>query len=392
MSLPLADQKLGSHSSTDSTSHKFMLKGRQSGGLHRGHAWVFRAESYDTMMAWFSDIKNLTEKTGEERNAFIRRTHARSVSGGSHRATSVSSDDKALDEDEADQVPYSGAASQADIVPVKQEQLPQRPNPGGRFPSALNIHRDSQVTVAPSSPSSTGDRDIVAAAGALPGSGVPFAASGHPVQASENQTHSVVKEAPDTVAPLTSPTILSPFQPITRHDSNYAEWMAPAAAGTGGAVVGVAAIHHADQKSKQEALPELSGSSAVPQQTSAVSTSQGAVFAPTPIPISAVDATTTEGTTVKSAPAPVPAPAAVKATPSTTNPAITNHTGSLPTDPAIRAAHEADPAAPIRNLAHVSQPGEPIKELAARPAFATHESIATISELHIPGEYAEEKS
>ena len=126
MSLLLADQKLGSHSNADSTSHKFMLKGRQAGGMHRGHAWVFRAESYDTMLAWFEDIKNLTEKTGAERNEFIRRSHARSVSAGSHKPGSVSSD--GMDEDEADQVPYSATASQAD-VPIQEEKLPERPNP-----------------------------------------------------------------------------------------------------------------------------------------------------------------------------------------------------------------------------------------------------------------------
>ncbi|KAI4791073.1 hypothetical protein E4T44_13011, partial [Aureobasidium sp. EXF-8845] len=72
MSLYLPDQKLGSHSEPGSSSHKFMLKGRQSGGMHRGHSWVFRAESYETMMAWFEALKILTEKTAEERNAFVR--------------------------------------------------------------------------------------------------------------------------------------------------------------------------------------------------------------------------------------------------------------------------------------------------------------------------------
>ena len=67
---------------------------------------MFRAESYDTMLAWFSDIKNLTEKTGAERKEFIRRSHARSVSAGSHKAGSISSDG-GMDEDEADDVPYS---------------------------------------------------------------------------------------------------------------------------------------------------------------------------------------------------------------------------------------------------------------------------------------------
>lgn len=164
MSLYLADQKLGSHSSVDSSSHKFMLKGRQTGGVHRGHAWVFRAESHDTMLAWYEDIKSLTEKTGEERTAFIRQ-HARSLSAGSNKAASVS-DDGALDEDEADQVPYSATASQAG-QPFEEEKRAERPIPGGRFPSALTIDRNSQL---PPSPSSSGDRDVIAAAVALPNS------------------------------------------------------------------------------------------------------------------------------------------------------------------------------------------------------------------------------
>lgn len=164
MSLYLADQKLGSHSSVDSSSHKFMLKGRQTGGVHRGHAWVFRAESHDTMLAWYEDIKSLTEKTGEERTAFIRQ-HARSLSVGSNKAASVS-DDGALDEDEADQVPYSGTASQAG-QPFEEEKRADRPIPGGRFPSALTIDRNSQL---PPSPSSSGDRDVIAASVALPNS------------------------------------------------------------------------------------------------------------------------------------------------------------------------------------------------------------------------------
>lgn len=126
MSLHLGDQKLGSHSEAGSSSHKFMLKGKQSGSsAHKGHNWVFRAESYDTMMAWFEDIRNLTEGTGEQRNAYVRK-HARSISGTSDRQT-VSSD--GMDEDEADAVPYTAdAASLAEANPP--EQRPVRPQPG----------------------------------------------------------------------------------------------------------------------------------------------------------------------------------------------------------------------------------------------------------------------
>lgn len=127
MSLYLADQKLGSHSAHDSTSHKFMLKGKQSGGVHRGHSWVFRAESHYTMLAWFEAIKNLTEKTGAERNAFVRQ-HARSISTNSQHALSTSSD--GLDEDEADKVPYSASIDSRQIEAASGETKLIRPQPG----------------------------------------------------------------------------------------------------------------------------------------------------------------------------------------------------------------------------------------------------------------------
>ncbi|PFH63054.1 hypothetical protein XA68_10095 [Ophiocordyceps unilateralis] len=57
MSLYLPEQKLGSHSAEGGASNKFVLKGRQTGAMHRGHTWVFRAESHDTMMAWYDDIQ-----------------------------------------------------------------------------------------------------------------------------------------------------------------------------------------------------------------------------------------------------------------------------------------------------------------------------------------------
>ncbi|KIW00876.1 hypothetical protein, variant [Verruconis gallopava] len=170
MSLLLADQKLGSHSQPGSSSHKFMLKGRQTGSMHRGHSWVFRAETYETMLAWYDDIRALTEKTGEERNAFVRK-HARSFSAGSqHRPSSVSGD-SALDEDEADEVPFSAMASAQDggssverdgVVKSAEagaQQPRKRPEPGGRFPSDLNINRHLQATLSHSSGSSSAGAD-----------------------------------------------------------------------------------------------------------------------------------------------------------------------------------------------------------------------------------------
>ncbi|MCJ1392385.1 hypothetical protein MMC18_005252 [Xylographa bjoerkii] len=163
MSLYLPEQKLGSHSNIDSSSHKFMLKGRQTGGMHRGHGWVFRAESRETMLAWYEDIKNLTEKTGEERNAFVRK-HARSFSAGSHKAGSMSSEG-ALDEDEADHVPYSATTSQFEQESPQEPTLLKRPQPGGRFPSDINVNRDLRVPLSPSSGASSDDHEAIAADG-----------------------------------------------------------------------------------------------------------------------------------------------------------------------------------------------------------------------------------
>ncbi|KAK5126464.1 hypothetical protein LTR85_010700 [Meristemomyces frigidus] len=160
MSLYLLDQKLGSKSDPGSSSHKFMLKGKQSGSMHKGHNWVFRAETHETMLAWYEDIRVLTETTGEQRNAFVRK-HARSVSGYSDRGT-VSSD--GMEDDEADVAPYSADAASLNAP----EEKPQRPQPGGRFPSDLHVPRSEPLS--PSSGSSEPDRDVVAAAGAIPGS------------------------------------------------------------------------------------------------------------------------------------------------------------------------------------------------------------------------------
>lgn len=171
MSLYLPEQKLGSHSTEGSSSNKFMLKGRQTGSLHRGHSWVFRAESYDTMMAWYEDIKSLTEAAPQERNAFVR-SHARSFSGNSHKASSISSDGVM---DEEDEEPFS--TDNSAVVQHASRQETKRPEPGGRFPSDIQVNptRGLQVPLSSSSVCSIGnqeDRDAISAAADLPGSGV----------------------------------------------------------------------------------------------------------------------------------------------------------------------------------------------------------------------------
>ncbi|KAI1810807.1 hypothetical protein GGS20DRAFT_565783 [Poronia punctata] len=184
MSLYLPEQKLGSHSTGGGSSNKFILKGRQTGTMHRGHTWVFRAESHDTMMAWYEDIRALTEKTPEELSSFVR-GHARAHSRSSQR--SASSDGMIDDEDD---VPFSADLT-VSTPNSRQDSFQNRPHTGGRFPSDIqvNAQRGLHVPLSPSSSRSgfvedeaavwggsahggDPDRDVIAAAGALPGSGV----------------------------------------------------------------------------------------------------------------------------------------------------------------------------------------------------------------------------
>ncbi|KAK8084538.1 PH domain-containing protein [Apiospora hydei] len=188
VSLYLPEQKLGSHSTEGGSSNKFILKGRQTGTMHRGHTWVFRAESHDTMMAWYEDIKALTEKSPEERSTFVR-GHARTLSRSSQR--SLSSDGMVDDEDEEPFVSHENAAAVVASPGSRQDSISNRPQPGGRFPSDLqvNAERGLQVPHSPSDASSgfldneyahgafsngniTNDYEAVAAASALPGSQV----------------------------------------------------------------------------------------------------------------------------------------------------------------------------------------------------------------------------
>lgn len=118
------------------------------------------------MLAWYNDIKNLTEKTGEERNTFVRR-HARSISAASQTAVSVDSDG-GLDND-VDEAPYSANASPI-AQTAKRDNL-KRPQPGGRFPSALRVERSLRAPPSPSSASSDYDKAAVESPGFSPGLG-----------------------------------------------------------------------------------------------------------------------------------------------------------------------------------------------------------------------------
>lgn len=204
MSLYLIDQKLGSRSQPDASSHKFSLKGRQTGGMHRGHSWVFRAESYETMMAWYHDITILTERSGAEKSAFVR-SHARSISAGSRRATSIASSD-GLGDDEADRQPYSAAVP----VSLKQDTLvPKRPS-GGRFPSDIDISRRLTAPLSPSDRSSSEYRDDTVNSAGSPTTRQPLGNYQPGAVTQQQQQRYVTPIAAPVAAPILAPSALEP--------------------------------------------------------------------------------------------------------------------------------------------------------------------------------------
>ncbi|CAI7597823.1 unnamed protein product [Penicillium bialowiezense] len=214
MSLYLPEQKLGSHSQEDSSSHKFMLKGRQTGAMHRGHSWVFRAESHETMMSWYEDIEGLISTTGEARNAFVRK-HVRSVSGRSMNS-------EVMEDDEADRTPYSAGS-----VVLSQDRPTSSRQAGGAFPSDVQIDRHLQAPLSPSSgDSSAGRGDMLAAAGSFPDGSSPF--NDNSRQAAHRDTDGDSYNAYQS-GEGTGTVRRSSRPRVTQHDSYYGDWIGPAA-------------------------------------------------------------------------------------------------------------------------------------------------------------------
>lgn len=64
LSILLDSCQVGEHSKNDNklgSSYKFILNSKLSNGLmHRNQNWLFRAETYQSMIEWYNDIKNLT--------------------------------------------------------------------------------------------------------------------------------------------------------------------------------------------------------------------------------------------------------------------------------------------------------------------------------------------
>jgi len=89
------------------------------------------------MMGFYEDIKKLTDLSGTERDAFVA-SHARQPSMASQQGSQYSGSDNGLDNDEADEVPYS--AERSALVGSHPSIHEARPE-GGRFPSDLDVNR-----------------------------------------------------------------------------------------------------------------------------------------------------------------------------------------------------------------------------------------------------------
>ena len=320
------------------------------------------------MLAWYSDVKSLTEKTGLERDAFVRR-HARSMSAGSLGARSVSSDG-GMEEDEADHTPFSPVASQAE-QPI-YNQVPERPMPGGRFPSDVNVQRNLQVPLSPSSGSSSGDRDALAAAGSLPGSGVPFGESGHVVTNEEYPPYRDVHDGSvdfaavkESAAPQEQ--IPSEAQPLPIPATRY-------------------------ENSVPATTPKFYGSPLPELQQEPITTTEKRT-----LPVQSESQPTHPIDTSSQPPAPISMQPTSPVSPNLVHEANsipvelgTSNTLSIPVrTKGVEHANQSIEQAPASEVASVittmtdSTTGEPF----GRPALTTQDSIQTISDLHIPGQY-----
>ncbi|KAG0671747.1 Phosphoinositide PI4,5P(2) binding protein [Maudiozyma exigua] len=63
MSLALNECTVAEHSKKGSSENKLVLHAKQNGLLHKGHNWVFKTDSYESMMTWFDNLKLFTSLT-----------------------------------------------------------------------------------------------------------------------------------------------------------------------------------------------------------------------------------------------------------------------------------------------------------------------------------------
>lgn len=91
MSLSLNDCTVAEHSKKGSSDYKFILHAKQNGIIHRGHNWVFRAESYESMLNWFEDLKKLTSTSSpiEKAKFVLSKSNIEANQRNHRRASSV---------------------------------------------------------------------------------------------------------------------------------------------------------------------------------------------------------------------------------------------------------------------------------------------------------------
>ncbi len=362
-----------------------MLKGRQTGSMHRGHSWVFRAESFETMTSWYEDIKILTEKSPQERNAFVRQ-HARSISGTSQKAGSISSDGIM---DEEDEEPFS-AANSAVVAPGPKQDEPKRPQPGGRFPSQLSVDTLSQRGLhAPLSPSSGSsgfgdvqDRNVIAAASSLPASGIGNHYGADP----SSPTHAALvnqQAREDGINPYTSQPINNVHR-LENHPSQAqaADGLATAGLGAAAGVAGSEAYrHHEDEKAaaeyrqKQEQQAALESSTiAAPdtyeQESEQQAAHEAAINAAPDAPLTPVasDSKFISGGRSQG----------------DVSSAGTDLTSETYPEQANNGLKTQDVPNPLETVLR------PLTQDLARPTLAAgqnHQSVQSISQLHVPGEF-----
>jgi len=272
--------------------------------------------------------------------------------------------------DEEDDEPFSATNSAVIAQGPKQDVLPRRPQPGGRFPSDLNIEQLSQRGLhAPLSPSSgsSGFGDVqdhdVAAASAIPGSGI----GNHYANDPTFPTHAALvnqQAKEDGINPYT-------YQPI----ASQAEDQLPpntateglAAAGLGGAALGGASSETYRQHQEDKAAFEASNIAApdtYAQQSEQQAARESAIIAAPDLPL--------------------------------TDPQVMSGRRSQG-DAGTAAADLTSDAYPVRSIPqtqNVPNPLEaaisPLADDLARPSLAAgqnHQSVQSISQLHVPGEF-----
>jgi len=270
------------------------------------------------------------------------------------------------------------------VAPGPKQDEPKRPQPGGRFPSQLSIdtlsQRGLQAPLSPSSGSSgfgdVQDRNVVAAASSLPGSGVGQHYGANP----SSPTHAALvnqQAREDGINPYNA----QPINNVQNHASNIQAVDDLAAAGVGAAagVVGSEAYrHHEDEKAaakyrqEQEQQAALESSTvAAPdtyeQESEQKAAHEAAIIAAQDTPLTSV----TSGSNFMSG-------------------------GRSQGDVSSVGTHSAKDVYPEQASNGPKTAANPIETVLrpltedARPSLAAgqnHQSVQSISQLHVPGEF-----